>query len=126
MKGKKIIMWLSRLVAAGILLQTLFFKFTAHPDSVMLFSTLGVEPYGRIALGVVELIVGIGLLIPKTTLKASYAAITIMVGAIASHLFVIGVSFNNDGGALFGLAIAVLVASLVNLVLTKKTHHVKK
>jgi hypothetical protein len=42
--------WLLRGIAALILLQTLFFKFTGAPESVYIFSTLGAEPWGRIAL----------------------------------------------------------------------------
>ena len=47
----------ARLVAAAILAQTLFFKFTGAPEAVHIFTTLGVEPFGRIGLGVVELTV---------------------------------------------------------------------
>ena len=39
------------IIAAIVLLQTLYFKFTAHPDSVYIFTTLGIEPYGRIGSG---------------------------------------------------------------------------
>ena len=59
------ITWFAQILAAVILLQTLFFKFTGAPEAIHIFTTLGAEPYGRIGLGVVELIVGIMLLIPK-------------------------------------------------------------
>ena len=55
-----------RFVVAFILVQTLYFKFSAHPDSVHIFSTLGLEPYGRIGIGILELIAAILLFIPKT------------------------------------------------------------
>lgn len=120
MSFKPLVVWISRLVAAGLLLQTLFFKFTAHPDSVYLFSLLGVEPFGRIVLGIIELLVGLAILIPRTSRKGAIGAIIIMLGAILSHVFVIGIDFNNDGGMLFGISIVVLIASILVAVLSKK------
>ena len=58
--------WALRGIAAVILLQTLFFKFTGAKESVYIFSTLGLEPWGRIGSGVVELIAAILLLLPQT------------------------------------------------------------
>jgi uncharacterized membrane protein YphA (DoxX/SURF4 family) len=104
-------LWIPALVSAVILLQTLYFKFTAHPDSVLIFSTLGVEPYGRILTGVLELITAIVLLIPRWRVFAAVNAAGMMVGAIASHLFLLGIEIQNDGGLLFGLAVAVLISS---------------
>ncbi len=120
MKGKLIFKWLSRIVAAGILLQTLRFKFAAHPDSILIFSSLGVEPWGRIVLGVIELLIAIAILVPKTSIKGSYGAMAIMIGAIISHIAVLGINFNNDGGTLFIMAIVVFVASALNVYLSRK------
>lgn len=108
---KNLLPWALRLVAAIILLQTLAFKFTAHPDSVALFTQLGVEPFGRIGIGVFELIAGVLLLIPKTTRYGALLAVGLMLGAIASHLFILGINYNGDGGALFGMAVVVLLSS---------------
>jgi uncharacterized membrane protein HdeD (DUF308 family) len=58
--------WALRGIAAAILLQTLFFKFSGAKESVYIFSTLGMEPWGRIGSGVVELIASILLLLPPT------------------------------------------------------------
>ena len=101
-----------RIIAAGILLQTLYFKFTAHPESVALFTKLGVEPWGRIATGVLELITGILLLLPSTAFLGGFLAMGLMLGAIASHLLVIGIESQGDGGQLFILAVIVLKLSL--------------
>lgn len=94
-----------RYVTAIILLQTLYFKFTAHPDSVMIFSSLGIEPFGRIGLGIFELIASILLLIPQTSKFGGLLSMGIMSGAIASHLLILGIEVNDDGGKLFILAI---------------------
>jgi uncharacterized membrane protein YphA (DoxX/SURF4 family) len=109
MKISIIISWILRLVAAAILLQTLYFKFTAHPESVELFTKLGVEPWGRIGTGVIELITGILLIIPATGFIGAFLGVGLMSGAILSHLAVIGIESKGDGGQLFMLAIIVFL-----------------
>ena len=108
----RILSWLLRLAAAFILLQTLFFKFTGAEESVYIFSTLGVEPWGRYASGIVELITAVLLLVPVTAALGSVLAIGVAGGALMSHLTVLGIDVKGDGGLLFGLAITVLVCGL--------------
>lgn len=108
MKSK--ILWALRLFAAAILLQTLFFKFTGAPESKFIFSTLGVEPFGRYFAGISELIASLLLLIPGLHLPGAGMAIGIMAGAILSHLAILGIVVQDDGGLLFALAWFVLVA----------------
>lgn len=110
---KNIISWVLRIAAAAILLQTLYFKFTGHPESVELFTKLGVEPWGRIGTGVIELITGIVLLIPVTAFLGAFLGIGLMSGAILSHLTVIGIESKGDGGQLFMLAIIEMVLCMV-------------
>lgn len=109
-----------RLIVAIILIQTLRFKFTAHPDSVYIFETIGLEPYGRIGIGVLELIAGILLLIPKTVWAGAILTLVIIGGAIFMHLTKLGVEINNDGGILFTTAIVTFVLSAYILYLYKK------
>ncbi len=120
MKTQKAISWILRLTVAIILLQTLYFKFTAHPDSVHIFSELGVEPFGRIALGIVELITAILILIPQTKVIGMLNSLGIILGAVFAHLLVLGINVLNDGGGLFTLAIVVLLASSAFLWLHKQ------
>lgn len=120
MNIKNIISWLLRLTVAIILLQTLYYKFTAHPDSVHIFSELGVEPWGRIGLGIIELITAILVLIPKTKIIGIITSLGIIIGAIGSHLLVLGINVSNDGGGLFTLAIIVFIASIIFLIMHKK------
>lgn len=98
-----------RAITAIILLQTLYFKFTGLPESVELFTKLGVEPWGRIGTGIIELITSILLFIPSTVFIGASLGVGLMLGAILSHLLVIGIASNNDGGQLFTLAIIVLL-----------------
>jgi len=113
MNISKIIFWSLRIIAAVILLQTLYFKFTGQPESVELFSKLGVEPWGRIGTGIIELIAAALLLIPATVWIGAMLGIGLMAGAIASHLFVIGIESQGDGGQLFGLAFIVLACCVI-------------
>lgn len=120
MKIQAILTWVARIVAAIILLQTLFFKFSGAPESVELFTQLGVEPWGRIGTGVLELIASLLILIPASTWFGALLAIGLMIGAIASHVLVIGV-LRNDGGQLFIYALIVLICSLYAFWSTKET-----
>jgi uncharacterized membrane protein YphA (DoxX/SURF4 family) len=107
-----ILTWIIKLTAVIILLQTLYFKFTGAPESVYIFSTLGIEPYGRIGSGIVELLASVLILIPRTTLLGALLALGTMLGAIFSHVFVLGIVVQNDGGTLFILAIVTLLCCL--------------
>jgi uncharacterized membrane protein YphA (DoxX/SURF4 family) len=109
--------WLLRLTAAIILLQTLFFKFTAAPESVYIFTKVGAEPWGRIGSGIAELIAAALLLTPRFNWLGSLIALGVMVGAILSHLTVLGIEVQGDKGLLFALALIVFIASATNLAL---------
>ncbi|HMB65040.1 MAG TPA: hypothetical protein VKN36_18310, partial [Eudoraea sp.] len=108
------------IIAAVILIQTLYFKFSAHPDSVYIFSRIGGEPYLRIGSGIVELIISVLLLYRKTSLLGALLGIGVMAGAIGQHLFVLGIVVNEDGGALFSLALITLVCCSVILFIKRK------
>jgi hypothetical protein len=114
-----VVSWVLQFVVAVILLQTLFFKFTGAAESVYIFSTLGAEPWGRIGSGVVELIAAILLLVPATVTVGAALALAVIAGAILSHLTILGIEVQGDGGLLFVLALTVFVASAVILVLRR-------
>jgi putative oxidoreductase len=118
--------WLLQITVAVILLQTLFFKFTGAEESVYIFSTVGrfigvagVEPWGRIGSGIVELVSAILLLIPPTASVGAVLTMGVMAGAIASHLLILGIEVKGDGGLLFALAITAFVGSAVVLILRR-------
>jgi uncharacterized membrane protein YphA (DoxX/SURF4 family) len=119
-KTQKIASWVVRLTAAVILLQTLFFKFTGAPESVYIFTKIGMEPWGRYGSGVVELIAAILLLSSRHCWLGAVLALGMMGGAIMSHLTKLGIVVQNDGGLLFGLAVAVAVCNLITLVLHRR------
>lgn len=113
MKFNNSISWVLRITITVIFLQTLYFKFTAHPDSVYIFSKLGLEPYGRIGLGITELITAILILLPRTKILGLFISFGIICGAIFSHLLVIGIEVKGDSGGLFTLALIVLFVCVI-------------
>lgn len=106
-------------IAAAVLAQTLFFKFTAAPESVYIFTKLGAEPWGRIGSGVAELIAVLLLMTPRTAILGAGLAIGLMLGALGSHLTKLGIVVQDDGGLLFGLAWTVLICSAAVLVIRR-------
>lgn len=119
-KMKSKILLLLRIAVAIILIQTLRFKFTAHPDSVYIFEQVGLEPLGRISIGVLELIAGILLLIPRTVWAGSTLTLGLIGGAIMMHLTILGIEVNNDNGVLFTTAIVTFILSAIILYYYKK------
>jgi uncharacterized membrane protein YphA (DoxX/SURF4 family) len=116
---KTIFIWILKLLAALILLQTLYFKFTAKPESVELFTILGMEPWGRIGTGVAELVASFLILIPRTTLLGALMGLGLMTGAIFFHLTKLGVNFGGDV-VLFVYAVIVFVCCLALIIIYRK------
>jgi putative oxidoreductase len=119
MKITSIIYWLARIVAAIIMAQTLYFKFTGASESVEIFTRVGMEPWGRFGVGVMELIASVLLLINATAWIGALLAAGLMGGAIMMHLTILGIPVQNDGGYLFILALIVMICSLFVLAYNK-------
>ena len=118
-KAQTVSSWLLQLAVAGILLQTLFFKFTGAEESVYIFSRLGAEPWGRVGSGAIELIGSVLLLVPATAPVGAIVTIGVMAGAIVSHLTVLGIDVKGDGGLLFGLALSAFIGSAIVLIIRR-------
>jgi uncharacterized membrane protein YphA (DoxX/SURF4 family) len=119
MRMKNIFLWILRLLAAAIMLQTLYFKFTAHPQSVALFTRLGMEPWGRIGTGVLELIASVLILFPKTTGYGAVLGFGLMSGALYFHLTKIGIVFDGDA-VLFTYALIVFICCGILIIFYRK------
>jgi putative oxidoreductase len=104
--------WIARIIAAVIMIQTLYFKFTAAPESVYIFTTVGMEPWGRIGIGVLELVASFLILVTATAWLGAGLAAGMMAGAIGMHITLLGINVQEDGGQLFLYAVAVLISSL--------------
>src|SRR5947199_10106672 len=125
-RAQTVLSWCLQLAVAAILLQTLFFKFTGAEESVYIFTTVGrflniagVEPWGRIGSGVVELVASLLLIVPATASIGAILTIGVMAGAILSHLVILGIDVKGDGGLLFGLALTAFVGSAIVLALRR-------
>jgi putative oxidoreductase len=118
--SSKIIYWAVRLIAAAIMFQTLFFKFSGAEESVEIFSAVGMEPWGRIGVGVLELAASILLIINATAWLGAFLALGLMAGAIMMHLTILGIEVHHDRGYLFFLAVIVAVCSAVVLLYNKQ------
>lgn len=116
----KIIVWALRILAALIMLQTLYFKFSAAPQSVHLFTLLGMEPWGRIGIGVLELIASILILYPRTTPFGALLGAGLMAGAIFFHLTKLGIYFDGDAW-LFIYAVITFVCCAVLILINLGT-----
>ncbi|HAV61462.1 MAG TPA: DoxX family protein [Verrucomicrobiales bacterium] len=119
-RTQSIISWVLQVLAAAILFQTLFFKFTGAEESVYIFTTLGMEPWGRIGSGIAELIACVLLLIPRTVLWGALLSLGVISGAIFSHLTRLGIVVQGDGGLLFALAVIVFTACAVVVALRRR------
>ena len=113
-------MWAARLLAALIMLQTLYFKFTGASESVEIFTRVGMEPWGRFGVGTMELIASILILIPATSWIGAGLAFGLMLGAIGMHLTILGIEVQGDGGYLFFLALLVSICSTFILWVNKE------
>lgn len=117
--------WIGQVIVAIILAQTLFFKFTNAPETRVIFEDLGGRP-AAIASGVFELIVVVLILIPRTAFFGALGGVLMMLGAIGSHLAILGIAIptpdgGDDGGLLFGMAVVVLLMSAMVAVLRRES-----
>jgi putative oxidoreductase len=118
-RSQQVVSWVLQLGVAVILLQTLFFKFTGAEESVYIFRTVGAEPWGRIGSGVLELVAAVMLVIPALAPYGAILTVGLMSGAIISHLTLLGIEVQGDGGLLFGLALTAFAGSLGVLLLRR-------
>lgn len=120
MNFKTIAIWVLRLAAAYFMLQTLYFKFTGTEESIYIFTQVGMEPWGRIGTGVLELIASILILWPRTTVYGAVMAMGLMSGALFFHLTKLGIEVQGDGGLLFAYALIIFICSLILVVIFKQ------
>jgi len=118
-RGTRVLSWTCQILAAAILAQTLFFKFTGAEESKYIFETLGMEPWGRIGSGALELVAVALLLVPPLAVYGALLALGTIAGAIAAHVFFLGIEVQGDGGLLFTLALVVFAAAGIVLFLRR-------
>ena len=116
----QLVIWILRILAAVIMIQTLYFKFSGSEESVYIFTTIGMEPWGRIATGIMELIASILILYPRTTGLGSLMGMGLMSGALFFHFTKLGFEIKADGGQLFIYALVVFISCTFLALIHKK------
>lgn len=117
--GRKALSWAFQLIAAGILASTLPFKFTEADGSLELFQAVGAGRPGLYGTAVLELIAVALLLTPRLAVLGAGLAAGLMVGAIGTHVFVVGLEWQGSY-QLFAMAVATMTASLAILTLRRR------
>jgi hypothetical protein len=114
---QRVVSWICQLIAAGIMIETLFFKFTAAPESVYIFRKMGTEPWWRWGQGIGELLASICLLLPPLRWMGGILTTGAMLAAILSHMTWLGYSILGDHGLLFGMAIVTFICGFTVMLL---------
>jgi putative oxidoreductase len=120
-KSTLLIFWAARIVAALIMLQTLYFKFTGAEESIYIFTQVGMEPWGRIGVGIMELVASTLIILPATVWLGAVIALGLMGGAIMMHLTLLGIEVKGDGGQLFLYAVIVSVCAIIAFWISRKS-----
>jgi putative oxidoreductase len=116
----RIASWIARVIAAIILIQTLYFKFTGADESVYIFQTVGMEPWGRYGSGGAELIAAGLLLVPATVARRSPGPRRDQRRLVFSR-HETGLVVHDDGGVLFALALVVFACCAFVLFVHRRT-----
>lgn len=116
---QRAVSWICQLLAAAIMIETLFYKFTAAPESVYIFRKMGTEPWWRWGQGIWELLAAICLLIPRLRWAGGILTTGAMLAAILSHMTWLGYAIQGDHGLLFCMALVTFVSGLIVLVLNR-------
>lgn len=113
----KLVSWIFRIITAAIMVQTLYYKFTGAEESVKLFTLIGMEPWGRFGVGIMELIASLLLLVPKTKIFGAFLGIGLMCGALFFHFTQIGIIDASGSALLFIYACIALFSCVLILVI---------
>ncbi len=114
---QRVLSWACQLIAAGIMIETLFFKFTAAPESVFIFRKMGTEPWWRWGQGIWELLASVCLLAPAWRWLGGILTTGAMLAAILSHMTWLGYSIQGDHGLLFGMAVTTFTCGFTVMLL---------
>src|ERR1043165_6381412 len=116
---QRVISWACQLIAAGIMIETFFFKFTAAPESVYIFKRMGTEPWWRWGQGIWELLASICLLLVPLRWAGGILTTGAMLAAILSHLTWLGYSIQGDHGLLFGMAVVTFICGFTVMIFSR-------
>ena len=117
--------WIAKVALAGLFFIMALPKFGGAELTIHIFTTLGIEPWGRYATGLIEAAIAVLILIPFTAIYGILLASATIIGALLAHFTVLGIVVQNaagtvnDGGEVFATAIIISILVAINLVLHK-------
>jgi putative oxidoreductase len=85
-----IALWLTQVAVAGMFLLAGGLKLAGAPEMVGLFDAIGVGQWFRYVTGSIEVVSAVALLVPSLAPFGALLLVPTMVGAIATHLFIVG------------------------------------
>jgi putative oxidoreductase len=83
-------LWVLQIAAAGMFLMAGFFKLSGNPQMVGLFEAIGLGQWFRYLTGALEVSGAFLLLIPRTSGLGALMLAGVMVGAVLTHVFIVG------------------------------------
>ena len=81
---------LTQIALAGMFLFVGGLKLTGAPELVALFDAIGIGQWFRYVTGSIEVVSAVGLLVPSWAAFGALLLIPTMVGAVFTHLFIVG------------------------------------
>src|SRR5712672_4532717 len=89
-KFVNVMLWVLQIAAAGMFLMVGFLKLSGNPQLVGLFEAIGLGQWFRYLTGTLEVVGAFLLLIPRTSGLGALMLAGVMVGAVVTHVFIVG------------------------------------
>jgi len=86
-----ILLWCVQVLLALVFVGSSWAKLTGKPEMVALFTAIGIGQWFRFVTGILELTGAVLILLPKTSRIGAAMLATVMLGALAAHLFILHV-----------------------------------
>jgi putative oxidoreductase len=106
-RAGRVALWAVQIALAGMFLLAGSSKLLGAPEMVGLFDAIGIGQWFRYVTGLIEVSSALALLVPSVAVFGALALVATMLGAIATHLFVVGGSPAMPAILLLGSAVVV-------------------
>jgi len=83
-------LWFLQIVSAGMFLLAGTMKLSGNPMMVQMFGVIGLGQWFRYLTGTIEVVGAVLLLIPSAAIYGAVPLAATMIGAILTHLFIVG------------------------------------
>lgn len=110
-KAEKLISIVFQIIAALILANAAFGKFSGNEMSVHVFHELNILET-RIVIGIIEVLAAL-LLLSKIPQYGALLGFGTMLGALIAHVSILGMEIHGDGGQMVMMMAVVLLSSII-------------